>query len=130
MTSPPRSAEHGNLSAFERFTRAVEWPMAILALTVVPALVLENRSATPEIARAALTVNWIIWTGFCGEYLVKLALGWAFVSYGASCDIIACSMSLPSRWPSWGSEPLPSTSWKAAVTPPWTRLVMRCGGQS
>lgn len=74
MTSPPRSAEHGNLSAFERFTRAVEWPMAILALTVVPALVLENRSATPEIARAALTVNWIIWTGFCGEYLVKLAL--------------------------------------------------------
>lgn len=48
--SPAIVAERDAVSAFERFTRVVEWPMAILALAVVPALVLENRSTTPEIA--------------------------------------------------------------------------------
>jgi voltage-gated potassium channel len=71
LTAPggPTSA-----SAFERFTRAVEWPMAILALAVVPALVLENRSTMPQVAAAAVAVNWIVWVGFCAEYLIKLVL--------------------------------------------------------
>jgi voltage-gated potassium channel len=61
-------------SAFDRFTRVVEWPMAILALAVVPALILEDNATTPQVATAAVTVNWIIWLGFCGEYVAKLAL--------------------------------------------------------
>jgi voltage-gated potassium channel len=48
--------------------------MALLALAVVPALILENSATTPQLAAAAVTVNWIIWIGFCGEYLVKLFL--------------------------------------------------------
>lgn len=60
--------------AFERFARMVEWPMAILALAVVPALMLEHRSTTPAVAAVAVAINWTIWVGFCGEYLVKLIL--------------------------------------------------------
>jgi len=48
--------------------------MAILALAVVPALVLEQRSSSASVTSAALIGNWIIWIGFCGEYLVKLFL--------------------------------------------------------
>lgn len=48
--------------------------MAILALAVVPALVLEQRSSSASVTSAAVIGNWIIWIGFCGEYLVKLFL--------------------------------------------------------
>ncbi|MBI4266068.1 MAG: potassium channel family protein [Acidobacteria bacterium] len=75
------AVEDSRAPTFDRFTRVVEWPMAILALAVVPALVLENRSTTPEIAAAAVVVNWIIWTGFCGEYLVKLVLAPSRAAY-------------------------------------------------
>lgn len=48
--------------------------MAVLALAVVPALMLEHRATTPAIAAAAVAINWTIWIGFCAEYLVKLTL--------------------------------------------------------
>jgi hypothetical protein len=51
----------------ERFARAVEWPIAILALAVVPALIMENRATTPAVATAAVMVNWVVWLGFCAE---------------------------------------------------------------
>ena len=60
-------------AAFDRFSRAVEWPIAVLALLVVPALILED-SENPAVAATALTINWTIWLGFCAEYLVKLGL--------------------------------------------------------
>lgn len=67
-------AAHPRQAAFDRFARAVEWPIALLALAVVPALILQSRSTSPEVLAITEAVNWIVWVGFCGEYLVKLAL--------------------------------------------------------
>jgi voltage-gated potassium channel len=61
-------------SRFDRFARIVEWPMSILALAIVPALIVESRAESPAAVTAAVTVNWIIWIAFCAEYLVKLLL--------------------------------------------------------
>jgi voltage-gated potassium channel len=61
-------------ATFDRFSRWVEWPMAILALAVVPAMVLESRTSSPGLASAAITINWIVWVGFVAEYVIKLAL--------------------------------------------------------
>lgn len=61
-------------AAFDRVTRILEWPVAILALAVVPVLILENRALSPRVLAAAAVVNWMIWVGFCAEYVVKLAL--------------------------------------------------------
>jgi len=59
---------------FERLEKATDLPLALLALLIVPALVLEER-ATSEILRAiAHTINWIVWVAFCAEYLGKLWL--------------------------------------------------------
>jgi voltage-gated potassium channel len=68
------AAPHPRQAAFDRFSRLVEWPVALLALAVVPALVLQNRTTSPELVAIATAVNWIVWIGFCAEYLVKLAL--------------------------------------------------------
>ena len=59
---------------FDRFARAVELPLALLALLIVPALVLENHAQTRELREAATLVNWIVWLAFCGEYSVKMYL--------------------------------------------------------
>lgn len=59
---------------FERLEKATDLPLALLALLIVPALVLEER-ATSEILRAvAHAINWIVWVAFCAEYLGKLWL--------------------------------------------------------
>ncbi len=48
--------------------------MAILALAVVPALILETKAVSQDLVAIAVTVNWGIWIGFVAEYLRKLAL--------------------------------------------------------
>jgi hypothetical protein len=42
-----------------RSLRALEWPMAVLALLIVPALVLEDRATDPRLREAAHLLNWI-----------------------------------------------------------------------
>jgi voltage-gated potassium channel len=68
------SAIAARADRFDRFARAVELPLALLALLIVPALVLESQSQTPEIREVATLVNWVVWLAFCAEYLVKISL--------------------------------------------------------
>lgn len=48
--------------------------MAILALAVIPALLLDQGATTPRTHLIATGVNWFIWLAFCGEFLLRLAL--------------------------------------------------------
>ena len=59
---------------YDRLTKALEWPMAILALAVIPALLLDDGAATPRTHAIASTVNWIIWLAFCAEFVVRFAV--------------------------------------------------------
>ena len=59
---------------FERFNRLAEWPMAILALILVPILIIENEAVDPTLLTFAFALNWIIWLAFCAEYFTKLTL--------------------------------------------------------
>ncbi len=59
---------------FERLERATDIPLALLALLIVPALILEDRASNPLIRDAAHAVNWIVWLAFCAEYVGKLVL--------------------------------------------------------
>jgi voltage-gated potassium channel len=56
---------------FDRFSRAVELPLALLALLIVPALVLENHAQSLGVREAATFLNWLVWLAFCSEYAVK-----------------------------------------------------------
>jgi voltage-gated potassium channel len=57
---------------FERFERATDLPIAVLALLVVPALVLEEYAQSAGVRTFAHVLNWIVWLAFCAEYLGKL----------------------------------------------------------
>jgi voltage-gated potassium channel len=59
---------------FERFVRATELPVAVLALLIVPALILEDHARSFRVREFALAINWFVWLVFCSEYLIKLAL--------------------------------------------------------
>jgi voltage-gated potassium channel len=58
---------------FERLERATDLPIALLALLVVPALVLEEYAQSAGVRTFALVLNWTVWLAFCAEYLGKLA---------------------------------------------------------
>jgi voltage-gated potassium channel len=57
----------------QRAVRQLEWPMAFLALLVIPVLVMEDRATTPELRQGAVVINWIIWLAFVGEFGVRWA---------------------------------------------------------
>jgi voltage-gated potassium channel len=57
----------------KRAVRASEWPMAILALLVIPVLVMEERATTPQLREVAAAINWIIWIVFVAEFGVRWA---------------------------------------------------------
>jgi voltage-gated potassium channel len=54
-----------------RLARTLEWCLAILALLVVPALILEGRATSPQVRDAAHVLNWIIWLAFCADLAVR-----------------------------------------------------------
>jgi voltage-gated potassium channel len=70
VTSPPVGANH----RYARLTKALEWPMALLALAVIPALLLDNGSATPQTHMMAMAVNWFVWVAFCAEFALRLSV--------------------------------------------------------
>ena len=70
VTSAPVHASH----RYTRVTNALEWPMALLALAVIPALLFDNGSATPRTHLAALSVNWFVWVAFCAEFGLRLSV--------------------------------------------------------
>jgi len=45
--------------------------MALLALLVIPAVVLEERAATPELRTVANILNWVIWIAFVVEFAIR-----------------------------------------------------------
>jgi voltage-gated potassium channel len=47
--------------------------MAVLALLIVPALILEERAQSAGVRQIAADLNWIVWLAFCAEFLGKLA---------------------------------------------------------
>ncbi len=70
-------------AALERFERAVELPLLILALLMVPLLVLPLVVDLPSgVQSSFLAADWFIWAAFAFEYVVRLALTdqrWRFV---------------------------------------------------
>lgn len=71
LIEPTARADSARL---DRLTKALEWPMAILALAVIPALLLDDGAATPRTHAIATAANWIIWLAFCGELGARLAV--------------------------------------------------------
>jgi voltage-gated potassium channel len=57
----------------QRAVKAFEWPMAILALLVIPVLVMEDRATTPELREIAMAINWVIWIAFAAEFMLRWA---------------------------------------------------------
>jgi voltage-gated potassium channel len=51
----------------------LELPVALLALLIVPALLLEDRATSPELQQLAIGVNWFVWLAFCAEFLILFA---------------------------------------------------------
>src|SRR3712207_5870522 len=57
--------------ASSRLQLALEWPLAILALLVIPVLIIEERAVSAEWRTAAQVLNWIIWLAFCADFLIR-----------------------------------------------------------
>ena len=74
MVSTLDAPSRADTARYDRLTRALEWPMAILALAVIPALLLDDGDATPRTHLIAATINWVVWLAFCGEFVLRLTL--------------------------------------------------------
>ena len=48
--------------------------MAILALAVIPALLLDESDAPQRVHQIARAINWIVWLAFCAEFVTRLGL--------------------------------------------------------
>lgn len=51
----------------------LNWPLAILALLVVPALILQDRATSAALRSFCTVVNWFIWLAFAAEFCAGLA---------------------------------------------------------
>ena len=61
--------------ALERFERATELPLLILALAMIPLLLAPVVIDLNDTAKAAvLALDWFIWAAFAFEYVIRLAL--------------------------------------------------------
>ncbi len=70
-------------AALERFERAVEVPLLVLALAMVPVIVVPLLADLPSGLETSLeAVGWFIWAAFAVEYVVRLSLTaqrWRFI---------------------------------------------------
>ena len=70
-------------SALERFENAVELPLLVLALAMVPLLVLPLVLDLPSgVETTFVALDWFIWAAFAFEYVVRLTLverKWRFI---------------------------------------------------
>jgi voltage-gated potassium channel len=57
----------------EQALRVLEWPLALLALAVIPALFLED-SPHQVIYAIARGVNWFVWLAFLGEFVARIVI--------------------------------------------------------
>jgi voltage-gated potassium channel len=58
----------------ERVLKRLEWPLAVLALLIVPVLILEDRTTDPTVRWLCSAVNWFVWVAFVGEFATGLAV--------------------------------------------------------
>jgi voltage-gated potassium channel len=69
-------------AAFERFSRAVDGPMMVLALAMIPLIVVPLVYDLSSAANSAfLAIDYLVWAAFAVEYVVKLWLApdrWRF----------------------------------------------------
>lgn len=96
-TSPTTITPHPRAARFERFATAAELPLALLALLLVPALVLEGQATDVRVRNAANYLNWFVWFAFCAEYATKAVLApnrWRFVRE-AWFDLLIIVLSPP-----------------------------------
>jgi len=62
-------------AAFERFSRAVDGPMTVLALVMIPLIVVPLvLDLSPATERAVLSIDYVLWAVFAAEYGIKLYL--------------------------------------------------------
>ena len=62
-------------AAFERFSRAVDGPMMVLALAMIPLIVVPLvLDLSPATERALLSIDYVLWAVFAAEYGIKLYL--------------------------------------------------------
>src|SRR5262245_31410019 len=54
------------------FFKRLEWPLAILALLVVPALIVEDRTTNATVRALCNGVNWFVWLAFVAEFSAGL----------------------------------------------------------
>ena len=77
LTEPaiPPASPHSTRTPdrLERAAHLIEWPVVILALLVVPALLLESRAESPMLRTTAVVANWTIWTAFCVDFAIRWA---------------------------------------------------------
>jgi hypothetical protein len=53
-----------------RLLQRMQWPLAIMALLVVPALILEERATSPAVRQLCEIVNWFVWFAFVAEFCI------------------------------------------------------------
>ncbi len=79
----PGAMSRRRQEALERFERATELPLLILALAMVPLLLIPLLADLGEaVEDAVLAADWFIWAAFVVEYVVRLILSekrWRFV---------------------------------------------------
>ena len=82
---------------FERLEKVSDLPLALLALLIVPALVLEERATSEILREVAHAINWIVWLAFCAEYVGKLLLApdWRRQVRAALFDLVIILLSPP-----------------------------------
>jgi voltage-gated potassium channel len=62
-------------AAFEQFSRAVDGPMLVLALAMIPLIVVPLvLDLSPAMERAFLSIDYALWAVFAAEYGIKLYL--------------------------------------------------------
>src|SRR6185436_4792965 len=82
---------------FERVERATDLPLALLALLIVPALILEDRAESAVLRQIAHGLNWFVWLAFVTEYVGKLLIAPSRLGYvrRAWFDLLIITLSPP-----------------------------------
>lgn len=57
----------------DRFVKWSEWPLALLALALIPSILLDELTTGPGWHWWAEGLNWVVWLAFCAELVIK---GW------------------------------------------------------
>jgi voltage-gated potassium channel len=89
-------------AAFERFSRAVDGPLTVLALAMIPLIVVPLVvNLSPATERALLAVDYLIWAVFAAEYATKLYLAphrrWFVLHHIPDLIIVLVPMLRPLR---------------------------------